>query len=59
VPVADLTSSTASEEKLSAATRQLALTAGAISEAAGGAPLGGSAAVNFVTFISLEAYRKR
>jgi hypothetical protein len=57
--VADMTSSTASEKKLSAATRQLALTAGAISEAAGGASMGGSAAVNLVTFISLEAYRKR
>lgn len=57
--VADLTSSTASEKELSAATRQLALTAGAISEAAGGASMGGSAAVNLVTFISLEAYRKR
>jgi hypothetical protein len=34
------------------------LTAGAISEAAGGASLGGSAAVNLVTFISLEGYRK-
>jgi hypothetical protein len=57
--VADMTSSTASEQKLSAATRQLALTAGAISEAAGGASMGGAAAVNLVTFISLEAYRKR
>jgi hypothetical protein len=57
--VADLTSSSASEKKLSAATRQLALTAGAISEAAGGASMGGSAAVNLVTFMSLEAYRKR
>ena len=57
--VADITSSTASEKELSAATRQLALTAGAISEAAGGSSMGGSAAVNLVTFISLEAYRKR
>jgi hypothetical protein len=57
--VADMTSSSATEKKLSAATRQLALTAGAISEAAGGASMGGSAAVNLVTFISLEAYRKR
>jgi len=56
--VAELTSSTATEKKLSAATRQLALTAGAISEAAGGASVGG-AAVNLVAFISLEAYRKR
>jgi len=44
--VADITSSTASEKELSAATRQLALTAGAISEAAGGSSMGGSAAVN-------------
>jgi len=57
--VADITSSTASEKELSAATRQLALTAGAISEAAGGSSMGGSAAVNLATFISLEAYRKR
>jgi hypothetical protein len=57
--IADLTSSTASEKELSAATRQLALTAGAISEAAGGSSMGGSAAVNLVAFISLEAYRKR
>jgi hypothetical protein len=57
--VADLTSSSSSEQKLSAATRQLALTAGAISEAAGGASMGGSAAVNLITFISLEEYRKQ
>src|SRR5215469_12991089 len=57
--VANLTSSTASEKKLSAATRQLALTAGAISEAAGGASMGSSATINFITFVSLEAYRKR
>jgi hypothetical protein len=57
--VADLTSSSASEKELSAATRQLALTAGAISEVAGGSSLGGAAAVNLVTFISLERYRKR
>jgi len=56
--VADLTSSTGSEKELSAATRELALTAGAISEAAGGSSIG-SAGVNLVTFISLEAYRKR
>jgi hypothetical protein len=47
--VADITSSTASEQELSAATRQLALTAGEISKAAGGASLGGAAAVNFIT----------
>jgi hypothetical protein len=57
--VADITSSSASEKELSAATRQLALTAGAISEAAGGSSMGGSAAVNLITFISLEVYRKR
>ena len=57
--VADITSSTASEEVLSSATRQLALTAGAISEAAGGTSMGGTAAVNLITFISLEVYRKR
>lgn len=57
--VADITSSTASEKELSAATRQLALTAGAISEAAGGSSMGGAAAVNLITFISLEVYRKR
>ena len=57
--VANITSSTASEEVLSAATRQLALTAGAISEAAGGTSMGGAAAVNLITFISLEVYRKR
>jgi hypothetical protein len=56
--VADLTSSTAAEQKLSAATRQLALTAGAISEAASGVAIG-VPAVNFVTFLSLEAYRRR
>ena len=56
--VADITSSTAAEKKLSAATRQLALTAGAISEAASGVAIG-VPAVNFVTFVSLEAYRKR
>jgi hypothetical protein len=57
--VADLTSSSASEQKLSAATRQLALTAGAISEAGGGASMGGSAAVKLITFISLQEYRKQ
>ena len=57
--VADLTSSSASEKQLSAATRQLALTAGAISEAAGGTSVGGAAAVNLVTFMTLERYRKR
>ena len=56
--VADITSSTAAETKLSAATRQLALTAGAISEAASGVAIG-VPAVNFVTFVSLEAYRRR
>jgi hypothetical protein len=55
--VADITSSTAAEQKLSAATRQLALTAGAISEAAGGVAIG-AASVNFVSFLSLEAYRR-
>ncbi|MBV8357530.1 MAG: hypothetical protein JO189_06280 [Deltaproteobacteria bacterium] len=56
--VADITSSTAAEQKLSAATRQLALTAGAISEAASGVAIG-APAVNFVTFFSVEVYRKR
>jgi hypothetical protein len=56
--VADITSSTAAEQKLSAATRQLALTAGAISEAASGVAIG-APAVNFVTFFSLEVYRRR
>ncbi len=56
--VADVTSSTATEMKLSAATRQLALTAGAISEAASGTAIG-VPAVNLITFLSLEAYRRR
>jgi hypothetical protein len=56
--VADVTSSTAAEQKLSAATRQLALTAGAISEAASGVAIG-APAVNFVTFFSVEVYRRR
>jgi hypothetical protein len=56
--VADLTSSTAAEKQLSAATRQLALTAGAISEAASGVSIG-APAVNFITFFSVEAYRRR
>jgi hypothetical protein len=55
--VAEITSSTATEMKLSAATRQLALTAGAISEAAGGVAIG-APAVNLITFLSLEAYRR-
>jgi len=56
--VADLTSSTAAEKKLSAATRQLALTAGAISAARSGVSIA-APAVNFITFFSVEAYRKR
>jgi hypothetical protein len=56
--VADITSSTAAEQKLSAATRQLALTAGAISEAASGVAIG-VPAVNLVTFFSVEIYRRR
>jgi hypothetical protein len=56
--VADVTSSTATEAKLSAATRQLALTAGAISEAAGGTGIA-APAVNLITFLSLEAYRRK
>jgi hypothetical protein len=55
--VAEITSSTATEMKLSAATRQLALTAGAISEAASGVSIG-APAVNLITFVSLEAYRR-
>jgi hypothetical protein len=55
--VAEIASSTASEKVLSAATQQLALTAGAISSAASGVSVG-AAAVNFTTFISLEAYRR-
>jgi hypothetical protein len=56
--VADITSSTAAEQTLSAATRQLALTAGAISEAASGVAIG-APAVNFVSFFSVEVYRRR
>ena len=56
--VADVTSSTATEMKLSAATRQLALTAGAISEAASGISIG-APSVNLITFLSLEVYRRR
>jgi hypothetical protein len=55
--VAEITSSTATEMKVSAAARQLALTAGAISEAASGVSIG-APAVNLVTFLSLEAYRR-
>src|SRR5262249_23439723 len=51
--VAAITSSTAIEMKLSAAARQLALTAGAISEAASGVSLG-VPAVNLITFLSVE-----
>jgi hypothetical protein len=53
--VADLTSSTASEKVMSAAARQLALTAGAIGNLAAGVSVG-AAGVNFITFVSTQAY---
>jgi hypothetical protein len=56
--VADLTLSTASEKQLSAVTRELALTAGAISGAASGVSVG-APAVNLITFLSVESYRRR
>jgi hypothetical protein len=56
--VAEVTSSTADEQILTAAIRQFSLTAGAIAEAAGGSSIG-MPAVNLITFISAEAYRRR